>query len=290
MDPQQERELDDLIARIDDDEGQAESASAAPTDAEDIASADPDGQPEGDAGDVADDSAEEDDGQEPDEGDGSYEVNVADLTPVDAATQGQSDLGEMAALRDEVNQLRGFVSHSQQQAEQAEFRQFLESLKGMDPDEAKDAVAVRIANSYVALQKRVAEQDQAAAQWQANQYEAQQRDRAIQFLAQGGRRVETPQGPKFVANPRLALTEVETDFIREAAEGGTNPLALERMAQRFVDQRTAANGDKRRSKQQADSKNGAARTLAGAGAAKRPAKTYSSDEAGLDAYLDDLLG
>jgi hypothetical protein len=290
MDPVQASALDDLIDRVD-EEGTADAASPAetePTESQEIA--EPDGQPEGDAGDVnEDDEGEESDDEEPDE-DGAYEVNPADLTPAQPQAAPDATLAEMAALRQQVNELQGFQTQQQQIAEQAEFRAFLESLKGMDPDEQKDAVATRIAHSYIALQQQVADRAARDQQQAAESFEAQQREKAIAFLAQGGRRVEGPHGARYVANPRLALTERETERLRRAALGGMTPLALEQMAQDFVDDRKAQQGEKRSQKQKADAKSGASRTLAGAGAAKPQAKTYGSGEEALDSFLDDLLG
>jgi hypothetical protein len=289
MDPRQSSELDDLIDRVD-EEGLDESAS--PDESEETGQdiAEPDGQPEGDTEDVNEAESDDEDGTEPDDDDESYEVNPADLTPVSTQPAPETTLAEMAALRQQVNELQGFQTRAQQAQEQVEFRQFLESLKGMDPDEAKDAVSIRVANSYVALQKQVADRAAMDQQQAAERYESQERERAIAFLAQGGRRIEGPNGARFVANPRLALTERETDRLRRAALGGMTPMALEQMAQDFVDDRRGQQGDKRSSKQQQDARRGASRTLAGAGAARRPAKTYSAGEAGLDEFLDDMLG
>jgi hypothetical protein len=287
MDPQQERALDALIATVE-QEGEAEAASPAEPEGETREIAEPEGPSQDAAGEVNEGEPEGEDGDEPEDAE-PYEVNVADLTPIaqQAQPEDAGTLTELAQLRQEVNDLRGFQTQAQQVAEQAEFRQFLESLKGMDPDEQKDAVAVRIANSYVALQKQVADRNAQDARVAQDRFEAEQRDKAVRFLAQGGRRVQTPQGVKYIADPKLALNEEEAAQVQFSAENGMHPLALEQLATALVQSRGRLQGSKRSLKQQQDSQSGASRTLAGAGAAKPPAKEYQVGE--LNKLLDDLL-
>jgi hypothetical protein len=289
MDPQQEIDLDALIASVE-DEGEASPASTAKADEETREIAEPDGSSQDEAGDVNEGESEGEDGAEPGEGDEPYEVNVADLTPVQGE-QAQGDFGallqEVSGLRGQLAQMQGYQSQVQEDNERREFAAFLESLKGMDPDEAKDAVSTRIATSYIALQKQVkerAEQDQRTA---AQQFEDQQREKVIKLISMGGRRQETPQGLKFVADPKLVLTDDETELVREAAVNGLDASGVENLATRLVARRGTTNAQKRKAKQQQDSQNGASRTLAGAGAAKPPAKEYKVGD--LETMIDDLF-
>lgn len=289
MDPVQQQELDALIASVE-DEGEASPASAAEPEEEAREIAGPGASSEDDPGDVNEGESDGEDGEEPGAGDEPYEVNVADLTPIRQA-EAQGDFGallqEVSGLRGQLAEMQGYQSQVQEENERREFAAFLESLKGMDPDEAKDAVSTRIANSYIALQKQVKERNERDQMDAQRAFEAQQRDKAIRLLAMGGRRKETPQGVKFVADPNLALTDDEVEIVREAAENGLDALGAERMADRLIARRGATNAQKRRAKQQHDSQNGASRTLAGAGAAKPPAKEYKVGD--LETMIDDLF-
>ena len=284
MDPQQELELDTLIAAVDEETPQEESASPDEPDADTRETAEPDDSSQDETGDVDEGEDEGEDGSEPD-ADEEYEVNAADLTPVQPPSQ-EGSLSELATLREQVNQLQGFQTRVQQENEQREFRGFLESLKDMDPDERKDAVATQIANWAMGLQKQLNERNQQDQQAIEARMYAEARDKAVRLIAMGGRR--TADG-RHVVSKKLALTEHEAQRLARAAERGMSPEGLEEMATDLVNDRRQSAGAKRAEKQRTDAKNGASKTLAGAGAAKPAPKNYGTGEEGLDNLLDDLF-
>lgn len=283
MDPQQERELDDLIAGIDGDE--ASSASAAEPEADVRETAEPEDPSEDGTGDVDEESAEGGDEPEPEGEDDSYEVNPADLTPIERAAEGsvpQALLDELQALRAQQEQFNGYLSNAQQAQERAEFAAWMSSLQEMDPDDRKDAVATRIANDYVRLKQENDSLKQGIYQTQTKDAEAQAQEKVIGLLQHGARRVVQGNQVRFVASPKRALLEGEVQTIRIAALGGADAMTLERMADNFVAQRAAGDAQKRARKQQRDARDGAGRTLAGAGAAKPKQPEFNTADDILD--------
>jgi hypothetical protein len=284
MDPQQDLELDNLIAAVD-GETPEDTASAAEPEADTRETAEPDDSSQDESGDVDEGGdAEGEDGEEPEESE-EYEVNAADLSPIQQQVP-EGSLAELAQLREQVRNLEGFQTQTQQEQEKARFAGFLESLKGMDPDERKDAVASQIANWAMSLQQQLNarnQRDQLALEQRALE---DAKSKTVQFIAMGGRRTEDG---RLVVNKRLALSEAEAQRLAKRAARGLDPLGLEEFATELVEDRRARAGNKRSQKQQADARIGASRTLAGAGAARPAPKNYGTGEEGLDNLLDDLF-
>lgn len=282
MDPQQEHEIDAMIAGIDDEVSETASA-AAESEADVQETAEPEQPSEDVTGDVDEESAQTADGEEPD--DDAYEVDPANLERIERAADGnvpQALLDELSALREQQAQFNGFLTNAQQQAEKEEFNSWLRSLEELDPEDRKDAVATRIANDYVRLKRENDELRQGTARQTQAQDEAQAAEKVIGLLQRGARRTVQGNQVRFVASPKRALLDHEVEFIRIAASGGADAMTLERMADGFVAHRAEADGRKRARKQQRDSQDGASRTLAGAGAAKPKDPEFKSADDILD--------
>jgi hypothetical protein len=281
LDPTQENDLDSLIARIDDDPEDAESA--APDDSDDDlqetvtdevpAPADLDG--------VDEVEFEEADGSAPDD-DGEVEVNPADLTPVsvaqptvsaDAAIQAR-----LAAAEQALGEHTAFKQRLDEERQKLETERFLESLKGMDPEDRNRVLAEHAAREAIRLHGELEgyKQAQARAQFEAN--EANLKAQAIAFIKAGGRR--SADG-RLLVNESRKLTDAEARrlaYISTAQD-------MERYADDCIADRKSRTAAAREAKRQQAIASGVTATTSGVSNVASPEKAPTS----LDELVDGIF-
>lgn len=208
MEPTHENELDSLIARIDGNEADPAAATAADPDPTQETVTD-DAPDSSDVGGVDEGGAGEADGDAPD-GDAEVEVNPADLTPLAAPTTSATPEAELAArlaaAERQLGEHTAFRKQLEEAAEKAKAAEFLETLRGMDPEDRYKALAEHAARHALSVQQQLESLQQAQQQREFEARETADKQRVMSFIATGGRK--TADG-RFVLDKKRALTDAE---------------------------------------------------------------------------------